>query len=146
MALSADLNLRDLRGSTLPPIEHPAQGADTYFRGGIATFLAAGRINIVHAADDETFAGIVVENTVVAAQDDTVKLYTEGVFAFACSEATIANLGSEFHLANASDDPADLSVTGTTGNTSGLCVLIAIIVSGTSGWFKFDSGVVRTVV
>ena len=146
MALSADLNLRDNRDVNSVRDVVPCNAADTFFRGAILRNLAAGRVVAVGGADDETFAGIVKENTITLAQDDTVPVFTKGLFSFNCAAATLANVGSEFNLANASDDPADLNVTAGAGRSAGLCVLVNIIVSGVSGWFSFDSGVVRAVV
>ena len=90
MALSADRYLDQSQdGSRL---NGPAEGPDTFYKGGACIFNSSGRV-ILKAGASGTFAGFVEKNTVVTAQNQAVPLRRPKSVWLPDSSVALANRG-----------------------------------------------------
>lgn len=114
-----------------------AAGADTFFRGALSGYTA-GELDVT-PAETVPFAGIVAQNTVVAAQGDLVWVATAGRFHFACTNFTLANMEVAFaaQTAGLTDNPADLDVSGA-ADAAVAGVLDQVTVTAISGWLDIS--------
>jgi hypothetical protein len=115
------------------PVRMRANAADTFFRGALV-FFNAGRIAPLVVDTSSNFAGIVAEHAVIAAQDEFVLVYTEGIFLLPCANFTIANQGTLFYQTVAGeDDPTTLTTTAA-GNSGAVGTLIQVKTTAVDGW------------
>lgn len=85
----------------------PASAADTFYKGAILCFVAAGGVS--PTVTGIGFAGICTETIVIAAAGDLVEVQIDGVVTFSNTDAVLADAGGLLYSpgATAYDNPAD---------------------------------------
>jgi hypothetical protein len=120
-------------------VQRPATGADTYYRGGLASSITATGLITLAPAATAYHAGVVMEHKVVAAANELVWLGSAGRWFFSCVLFTLANTDKTFATLAATlfDNPADIGL-ATAGTAGTIGVLWVCTNDAVDGWLNTD--------
>lgn len=140
MALSADYQLWGaMEGTGGMEIEGQSSGTLTFFRGALAHIAAPGGAGklLISNADTTEFFGICTKKSIVTV-DQPVPCHVRGVVWIGGNTAlTLANMGKTMAATAADDSPASI-VASTAGTPGALGRLLAVIVTGASGYIDLE--------
>lgn len=140
-ALTADVQIPAL-GATAVKLALPAVGADTFYAGALVYADATnGKCQVTMAAGDR-FLGICAKQKVVAAADELVDVYVDGIFLLPFNGAAVDDVGEKVWMDTdvATDNPADLLPDADiTLAANDVLIGKCLGLSGSSGWVKLHT-------
>lgn len=138
-ALTADIEARFDPRWDIGLAQHPATGADIYYRGGIAHTIAATGLATLAPAATAFYLGVVMEHKTVSAANELVWFGTAGRWFFTCAEIKLADVTKLFAqvAGDLFDNPASLDAN--VGGSAGVCGTLWLCTNdATDGWIDTD--------
>ena len=139
-ALAADFHgWKVARGFPFFEINERADGADTFFRGAIATTATGdGQVKVTNGVTTDNSIGIVSAQKVATAANDAVPIISRGILWFTgvAAIAIASNHELLYPLLN-SDNPADMTATAA-GNCGAFGRIIGVEVTAVSGYVDIN--------